>query len=122
MTGEISPPVFSTSKFQTTPFKDIYFFLVILEEKKIYEWFLWDGWFRCTHYRRRCKIRAPCCNEIFDCRHCHNEAKVTLLLLFLFPFFLWLLRLREEIYFPWNVEGLQNLAVNKGINLHPPSM
>ncbi|KAI8568877.1 hypothetical protein RHMOL_Rhmol02G0234600 [Rhododendron molle] len=30
---------------------------------------------RCPHYRRRCRIRAPCCNEIFDCRHCHNEAK-----------------------------------------------
>ncbi|CAI0626929.1 unnamed protein product [Linum tenue] len=28
----------------------------------------------CEHYRRRCKIRAPCCNEIFSCRHCHNEA------------------------------------------------
>ncbi|KAG9145037.1 hypothetical protein Leryth_026291 [Lithospermum erythrorhizon] len=26
----------------------------------------------CSHYRR-CRIRAPCCNEIFDCRHCHNE-------------------------------------------------
>lgn len=33
-------------------------------------------WNRCTHYRRRCKIRAPCCDEVFDCRHCHNEAKV----------------------------------------------
>ncbi|WRX34693.1 zinc finger protein [Theobroma cacao] len=32
----------------------------------------------CLHYRRRCKIRAPCCNEIFDCRHCHNEAKNSL--------------------------------------------
>ncbi|KAI5676803.1 hypothetical protein M9H77_07753 [Catharanthus roseus] len=21
-------------------------------------------------YRRRCKIRAPCCNGIFDCKHC----------------------------------------------------
>ena len=31
---------------------------------------------RCSHYRRRCKIRAPCCNEIFDCRHCHNDVKV----------------------------------------------
>ncbi|WVZ03353.1 hypothetical protein V8G54_024159 [Vigna mungo] len=31
--------------------------------------------FGCTHYRRRCKIRAPCCDEVFDCRHCHNEAK-----------------------------------------------
>ncbi|KAG6764860.1 hypothetical protein POTOM_032348 [Populus tomentosa] len=28
----------------------------------------------CQHYRRRCQIRAPCCNEIFTCRHCHNEA------------------------------------------------
>ncbi|CAH9132661.1 unnamed protein product [Cuscuta epithymum] len=29
----------------------------------------------CDHYRRRCKLRAPCCNEVFTCRHCHNEAK-----------------------------------------------
>ncbi|XP_024525992.1 E3 ubiquitin-protein ligase MIEL1-like [Selaginella moellendorffii] len=29
----------------------------------------------CPHYRRRCRIRAPCCNEVFGCRHCHNEAK-----------------------------------------------
>ncbi|KAJ8429393.1 hypothetical protein Cgig2_002015 [Carnegiea gigantea] len=28
----------------------------------------------CQHYRRRCRIRAPCCGEVFDCRHCHNEA------------------------------------------------
>ncbi|XP_022758071.1 E3 ubiquitin-protein ligase MIEL1 isoform X1 [Durio zibethinus] len=28
----------------------------------------------CDHYKRRCKIRAPCCNKIFPCRHCHNEA------------------------------------------------
>ncbi|XP_002520677.2 E3 ubiquitin-protein ligase MIEL1 isoform X1 [Ricinus communis] len=28
----------------------------------------------CDHYRRRCKIRAPCCQQIFSCRHCHNEA------------------------------------------------
>lgn len=28
----------------------------------------------CQHYRRRCRIRAPCCNEVYDCRHCHNEA------------------------------------------------
>lgn len=31
---------------------------------------------RCKHYRRRCQIRAPCCNEIYPCRHCHNEATV----------------------------------------------
>lgn len=34
--------------------------------------------FGCSHYRRRCKIIAPCCGEIFDCRHCHNEAKNSL--------------------------------------------
>ncbi|CAI9108031.1 OLC1v1007543C2 [Oldenlandia corymbosa var. corymbosa] len=28
----------------------------------------------CEHYRRRCKLRTPCCNQIFTCRHCHNEA------------------------------------------------
>ncbi|KAI3690237.1 hypothetical protein L2E82_48214 [Cichorium intybus] len=27
----------------------------------------------CEHYRRRCKLRAPCCNKVFSCRHCHNE-------------------------------------------------
>lgn len=32
--------------------------------------------FRCTHYRRRCKIRAPCCDAIFSCRHCHNDSTV----------------------------------------------
>ena len=33
---------------------------------------------RCEHYRRRCRIRAPCCDRIFTCRHCHNEAMVCL--------------------------------------------
>ncbi|KAH1115410.1 hypothetical protein J1N35_008788 [Gossypium stocksii] len=33
------------------------------------------GNYGCSHYRRRCKIRAPCCNEVFCCRHCHNESK-----------------------------------------------
>ncbi|POO01786.1 43kDa postsynaptic protein [Trema orientale] len=37
-----------------------------------------SGNFGCSHYRRRCKIRAPCCDEIFDCRHCHNESKNSL--------------------------------------------
>lgn len=32
----------------------------------------------CKHYKRRCKIRAPCCNQIFPCRHCHNEAMTSL--------------------------------------------
>ena len=29
---------------------------------------------RCSHYRR---IKAPCCSQGFDLRHCHNEAKVS---------------------------------------------
>ena len=29
----------------------------------------------CKHYKRGCKIIAPCCNEAFWCRHCHNEEK-----------------------------------------------
>lgn len=29
----------------------------------------------CKHYRRRCKLVAPCCGEVFWCRHCHNEVK-----------------------------------------------
>jgi len=28
----------------------------------------------CAHYKRRCRIRVSCCYEIYDCRHCHNEA------------------------------------------------
>ncbi|KAK9077820.1 hypothetical protein SSX86_006158 [Deinandra increscens subsp. villosa] len=27
----------------------------------------------CEHYKRRCKLRAPCCNQLFSCRHCHNK-------------------------------------------------
>ena len=29
----------------------------------------------CKHYKRGCKLVAPCCDEIFWCRHCHNEEK-----------------------------------------------
>ncbi|KQK23675.1 E3 ubiquitin-protein ligase RZFP34 isoform X3 [Brachypodium distachyon] len=32
----------------------------------------------CAHYKRRCKIRAPCCGEVFGCRHCHDDAKDSL--------------------------------------------
>ncbi|XP_038680803.1 E3 ubiquitin-protein ligase MIEL1 [Tripterygium wilfordii] len=34
--------------------------------------------FGCDHYKRRCKIRAPCCNQVFSCRLCHNEATSSL--------------------------------------------
>lgn len=29
----------------------------------------------CKHYKRNCMLLAPCCNEYFWCRHCHNEEK-----------------------------------------------
>mmetsp|Transcript_98789 Transcript_98789/g.205933 ORF Transcript_98789/g.205933 Transcript_98789/m.205933 type:complete len:342 (+) Transcript_98789:68-1093(+) len=29
----------------------------------------------CRHYRRRCRIVAPCCGETYWCRHCHNDAQ-----------------------------------------------
>jgi len=29
----------------------------------------------CDHYRRRCKLRAPCCNEVFYCRFCHDGSQ-----------------------------------------------
>lgn len=27
----------------------------------------------CDHYKRNCKIVAPCCNEVYPCRICHDE-------------------------------------------------
>jgi RING finger and CHY zinc finger domain-containing protein 1 len=29
----------------------------------------------CMHYKSRCNIIAPCCNEVFPCRRCHNLRK-----------------------------------------------
>ena len=34
-----------------------------------------EGQHGCIHYRRRCQLVAPCCEEVFWCRHCHNEKK-----------------------------------------------
>ena len=28
----------------------------------------------CKHYKRRCKIVAPCCDQAFTCRFCHDDA------------------------------------------------
>lgn len=28
----------------------------------------------CPHYGRACKIRAPCCQRLFTCRLCHDQA------------------------------------------------
>lgn len=46
---------------------------------------IWIWMHRCKHYRRRCRIRAPCCNEIYSCRHCHNEATVFIIFLLFSP-------------------------------------
>ena len=29
----------------------------------------------CSHYARGCKLRAPCCDELFSCRFCHDAVK-----------------------------------------------
>nr|XP_009594411.1 zinc finger protein BRUTUS-like At1g74770 isoform X2 [Nicotiana tomentosiformis] len=29
--------------------------------------------FGCNHYKRSCKLLAPCCNELFPCIRCHDE-------------------------------------------------
>ena len=29
----------------------------------------------CEHYVRRCSLVAPCCNKVYVCRHCHNDAE-----------------------------------------------
>jgi len=29
----------------------------------------------CKHYVRRCSLLAPCCNKVYVCRHCHNDAE-----------------------------------------------
>lgn len=29
----------------------------------------------CQHYKRRCQLLAPCCNEFFACRFCHDAVK-----------------------------------------------
>jgi len=27
----------------------------------------------CTHYKRNCRLIAPCCNKVYPCRVCHDE-------------------------------------------------
>jgi len=31
----------------------------------------------CAHYKRHCKLIAPCCNKAYNCRFCHDEAEPT---------------------------------------------
>ena len=34
-----------------------------------------DGTPGCQHYQRRVKLVAPCCGDVYFCRHCHNEER-----------------------------------------------
>lgn len=29
--------------------------------------------FGCKHYKRNCKLLVACCNQLYTCRHCHDE-------------------------------------------------
>lgn len=29
--------------------------------------------FGCKHYKRNCKLLAPCCNKLFTCIRCHDD-------------------------------------------------
>ena len=31
--------------------------------------------FGCEHYKRKCELLAPCCNEYYVCRVCHDDVK-----------------------------------------------
>lgn len=33
-----------------------------------------EGVLGCSHYRKKCKIIAPCCSKVFVCRLCHNDS------------------------------------------------
>jgi RING finger/CHY zinc finger protein 1 len=34
-----------------------------------------NGEHGCEHYVRRCRLVAPCCDNVYWCRHCHNDAE-----------------------------------------------
>lgn len=29
--------------------------------------------FGCKHYKRNCKLLAPCCNTLYTCIRCHDD-------------------------------------------------
>jgi len=31
------------------------------------------GYIGCQHYKRKCKLVAPCCDKIYSCRFCHDD-------------------------------------------------
>lgn len=79
ISGHCSMGLFPSFEFVVT-FWRIFFLSIYLkcwkQETSIFIFEMWCS--RCEHYRRRCKLRAPCCDQIFTCRHCHNEATVSL--------------------------------------------
>lgn len=84
--------------FPIFQFSFIFFCLVLFKRINGFFWFSnvafsFMGFYRCNHYRRRCRIRAPCCNEIYPCRHCHNDATVNM-------FFLNLKNFLVHFFFP----------------------
>jgi RING finger/CHY zinc finger protein 1 len=34
-----------------------------------------DNYNGCSHYKRKAQLLAPCCNQFFPCRFCHDEAQ-----------------------------------------------
>ena len=34
-----------------------------------------SGELGCGHYKRKCKVVAPCCDRAYTCRECHDEAE-----------------------------------------------
>ena len=29
----------------------------------------------CSHYKRKCKLVAPCCDTAYNCRFCHDDVE-----------------------------------------------
>lgn len=47
------------------------------EEKKnldLSQTYFQEGIFGCKHYKRNCKVKAPCCQQFYTCRRCHDES------------------------------------------------
>ena len=38
-------------------------------------WCACSGELGCGHYKRKCKVVAPCCDRAYTCRECHDEAE-----------------------------------------------
>ena len=34
-----------------------------------------EGFILCSHYERECEVVAPCCNQVYSCRLCHDNVE-----------------------------------------------